>query len=36
MYQRLPMALALVKTDNTSEKLLNEISQIIYSLYWEK
>ena len=31
--QRLPMALAQVKAGNTSEKLLNEISKIIYSLY---
>ena len=27
-------ALALVKACNTSENLLNEIRQIIYSLYW--
>ena len=33
MLQRLPIALALVKTSNTSENLLNEIRQIIYSLY---
>ena len=31
--QRLPMALAQVKAGNRSEKLLNEISKIIYSLY---
>ena len=33
MLQRLPIALAQVKAGNTSEKLLNEIRQIIYSLY---
>ena len=33
MFQRLPIALAQVKADNTSEKLPNEIRQIIYSLY---
>ena len=32
--QRLPMALAQVKADNTSENLLNEIRQTVYSLYW--
>ena len=31
--QRLPIALAQVKAGNTSENLLNEIRQIIYSLY---
>ena len=31
MLQRLPIA--LVKTGNNSEKLLNEIRQIVYSLY---
>ena len=36
MLQRLPIALPQVKEDNTSEKLLNEIRQIIYSLYQEK
>ena len=34
--QRLPIALTPVKTDNTSENLLNEIILIIYSLYWAK
>ena len=34
--QRLPIALAQVKADNTSENLLNEIGQIIYSLYRAK
>ena len=33
MLQRLPVALAQIKADNTFEELLNEISQIIYSLY---
>ena len=33
MLQRLPIALAQVKAGNTSEKLLSEIKQIIYSLY---
>ena len=33
MPRRLPIALALVKAGNTSENLLNEIRQIIYSLY---
>ena len=32
MLQRLPIALAKVKSGNTSEKLLNEIRQITYSL----
>ena len=36
MLQRLPIALAQVKPGNTSENLLNEIRQIIYSLYWAK
>ena len=36
MLQRLPKALAQVKVGNTSENLLNEIRQIIYSLYREK
>ena len=36
MLQRLPIALAQVKTSNTSENLLNEIRQIIYSLYQAK
>ena len=33
MLQRLPIALAQVKTGNNSESLLNEIRQIVYSLY---
>ena len=36
MLQRLPIPLAQVKAGNTSENLLNEIRQIIYSLYQEK
>ena len=36
MLQRLLIALAQVKADNTSENLLNEIREIIYSLYREK
>ena len=35
-YQTLPIALALVKAANTSEKLLNQIRQIIYFLYQVK
>ena len=34
--QRLPIALAQVKTGNKSESLLNEIRQIVYSLYQSK
>ena len=36
MLQRLPIALAQVKADNTSENLLNELRQIIYLLYRAK
>ena len=36
MLQRLPIDLAQVKADNNSEILLNEIRQIIYSLYQSK
>ena len=36
MLQRLPIALAQVKAGNNSENLLNEIRQIIYSLYQSK
>ena len=36
MLQRFPIALAKVKTSNTSENLLNEIRQIIYFLYQAK
>ena len=34
--QRLPISLAQVKAGNTSENLLNEIRQIMYSLYQAK
>ena len=33
MIQRLPIALTQVKAGNNSESLLNEIRQIVYSLY---
>ena len=36
MLQRLLIALAQVKAGNTSEILLNEVRQIIYSLYQVK
>ena len=36
MFQRLPIALAQVKAGNNSENLINEIRQIIYSLYESK
>ena len=36
MLKRLPIALAQVKTGNNSESLLNEIRQIVYSLYRSK
>ena len=36
MLQRLPIALAQVKTGNNSESLLNEIRQIVYSLHQSK
>ena len=36
MLQRLPIALAQVKASNNSENLLNEIRQIVYSLYQSK
>ena len=36
MLQRLPISTAQAKVGNTSENLLNEIRQIIYSLYWVK
>ena len=36
MLQRLPIALIQVKSDNTSEIFLNQIRQIIYSLYRTK
>ena len=36
MLKRLPIALAQVKAGNNSENLLNEIRQIVYSLYRSK
>ena len=36
MRQRLPIAYAHVKAGNNSESLLNEIRQIVYSLYQSK
>ena len=36
MLQRLPIALTQVKAGNNSENLLNEIRQIVYSLYQSK
>ena len=36
MHRGLPIALAQVKAGNTSENLLNEIRQAIYSLHREK
>ena len=37
MFQRLPIALAQVKAGNNLERLLNEIRQIVFSLYqWKE
>ena len=36
MLQRLPIALAQIKAGNNSKTLLNEIRQIVYSLYQAK
>ena len=36
MLRRLSIALTLAKAGNTSKNLLNEIRQIIYSLYRDK
>ena len=36
MIQRLPIAFAQVKAGNNSENLLNEMRQVIYSLYKSK
>ena len=36
MLQRLPIALGQVKAGSKSERLLNEIRQIVYSLYQSK
>ena len=36
MLQRLPIALSQVKAGNNSESLLNEIRQVVHSLYQSK
>ena len=36
MLKRLPIALAQIKADNNLESFLNEIRQIVYSLYRSK
>ena len=36
MLKRLPIAVAQIKAGNNSENLLNEIRQIVYSLYRSK
>ena len=36
MFKRLPIALAQIRAGNNSESLLNEIRQIVYSLYGSK
>ena len=36
MLQKLPIALAQIKTCNVFGKLLNKIRQMVYSLYGEK
>ena len=36
MLKRLPNALAQIKAGNNSESLLNEIRQVVYSLYLSK
>ena len=36
MIQRVPIPLAQVKASNNSQSLLNEIRQIVYSLYQSK
>ena len=36
LLQRLPIAFAQVKAGNNSENLLNDIRQIVYSLYQSK
>ena len=36
LLQRLPIACAQVKAGNNSENLLNDIRQIVYSLYQSK
>ena len=36
MFSRLPISLAQLKTGNNSEKLKNQIRQLLYSLYKSK
>ena len=36
MLQRIPISLAQVKAGNNSGNLLNEVGQIVYSLYQSK
>ena len=36
MFSRLPISLAQLKAGNNSEKLINEIRQLLYSLYRSK
>ena len=36
MIQRLPIVRAQVKAGNNSEKLLNEVRQVVYSLHQSK
>ena len=36
MLSRLPIALAQLKAGNNSQKLINEIRQLLYSLYRSK
>ena len=36
MLSRLPITLAQLKAGNNSEKLKNEIRQLLYSLHWSK
>ena len=36
MLQRLPISLTQIKASNNSQSLLNEIRQIVYSLYQSK
>ena len=36
MLSRLPISLAELKAGNNSEKLKNEIRQLLYSLYWSR
>ena len=36
MFSRLPISLAQLKAENNSEKLKNEIRQLLYSLYRSK